>query len=110
MKHQTSTLEGALLDAAIYNAEHATRYSAKDLKRGAMFAPLHTMWSFCGPIIQRERNEIEFIDASDGTWCAYVNPNASFHCSLQDGKTGPSPLIAAMRAFVASKLGEEVEL
>jgi hypothetical protein len=73
-----------------------------------------TDWSQGGPIIEREGiGLIQYregeVDPEDvGTWCASYVPDAfglegiSFH--------GPTPLIAAMRCFVASKLGDEVEV
>lgn len=58
-------------------------------------------WSQGGPIIERERILIE--PHSGNQWCAtYKCPDA-----IYDGHT---PLIAAMRAYVASKLGDEIEI
>lgn len=60
-----------------------------------------TDWSQGGPIIERERILIE--PHSRTEWCAtYKCPDAIFD--------GPTPLIAAMRCYVASKLGDEVEI
>lgn len=102
MKHKVSELEGALLDAAVAKAvgEDPTKVQPLRYSRS---------WRDAGPIIERERIELEFIDPADGTWYACVNPLASGHCVLPHYE-GLTPLIAAMRAFVASKLGEEVEL
>lgn len=57
-------------------------------------------WSQAGPIIERE--EIA-TDCDGATWCASYNthPTANY---------GPTPLIAAMRCYVTSKLGGEVEI
>lgn len=60
-------------------------------------------WALGGPIIERERIEIQY---SMDTWMANIWPASS-----EEGNylwSGPSPLIAAMRAFVASKFGEDV--
>ena len=58
-----------------------------------------TCWSIAGPIIERERIELEH----DGfIWWARIKADADY--------SGPTPLIAAMRCFVASKLGDEIEL
>jgi Protein of unknown function (DUF2591) len=56
-------------------------------------------WSSGGPIIEREK-----ITVSDceGGWSAGLNGTLSHF--------GPTPLIAAMRCYVASKLGVEVEV
>ena len=56
-------------------------------------------WMQGGPIIERER--ITVIAMPNGTW-ATSTPLHSFH--------HPTPLIAAMRCYVASKLGDEVEI
>ena len=58
-----------------------------------------TNWSQGGPIIERER--ITLIAMPNGSW-ATSTPLHTFH--------QPTPLIAAMRCFVASKLGDEVEI
>lgn len=56
-------------------------------------------WEHGGPIIERERIELRN-DASGGWNCM---GNGCYG-------DGPTPLIAAMRAYVASKVGAEVEL
>ena len=62
----------------------------------------HEDWSQGGPIIEREH--IWLAEGIDGMWRATMKPH--FWDRASDG---PTPLIAAMRAFVASKFGEEVE-
>ena len=58
-----------------------------------------TDWAQGGPIIEREKINLE----QDGfQWWAHIK--ADEECP------GPTPLIAAMRCFVASKLGEIVEV
>jgi hypothetical protein len=62
-------------------------------------------WSTAGPIIERECIEISCIHTTGWTpdsWNAR-HPQRSY-------ATGPTPLIAAMRCYVASKLGDEVEV
>lgn len=61
-----------------------------------------TDWSQGGPIIEREG--IRTFE-KDGVWNADT-PRRSPFCWF----TGHTPLIAAMRCYVASKLGEEVEI
>ena len=60
----------------------------------------HRNWGWCGPILEREGISI-YRMASD--WSAAYNPSGA----TQDG---PTPLIAAMRCYVASRLGQEVEV
>ena len=64
-------------------------------------------WSQGGPLIEREG----FCAPTRYYGCAADNPNkwqAGFGC--YPWMRGPTPLIAAMRCFVASKLGEEIEI
>ena len=64
-----------------------------------------TAWVCGGPIIEREGISImrwEIPNDNGANWTAR-NLRADIHAD------GPTPLIAAMRAFVASKFGEEVE-
>ena len=65
-------------------------------------------WSFGGPIIERELDGVHD-NGADGLWRA----RGIWKCQLKRNGfvgEGPTPLIAAMRAFVASKLGDEVEV
>ena len=73
-------------------------------------------WSQGGPLIEREKFEI-FWHHMDQRWFAANN-----QCAKWDDQTGeyiegsdckcdgPTPLIAAMRCYVASKLGDEVDV
>lgn len=66
------------------------------------FSP-STDWTQGGPIIDREGINL---NKRDGEWKAEAFPAEG---GVAIG-LGPTPLIAAMRALVASKLGEQVEL
>jgi len=62
-----------------------------------------TDWSQGGPIIEREWVDLHCVN--DSLWEA--------ECPAVGGlamQNGPTPLIAAMRCYVASKLGEEVDV
>jgi hypothetical protein len=67
-----------------------------------------TNWGWGGPIIEREKistaYEPSLIYDDSCRWKAL--------CAMSDkGHTyGPTPLIAAMRCYVASKLGDEVDV
>ena len=77
-------------------------------KSGVLYDMLHgqahyspsTDWSQGGPIIEREKIHTFF---AAGTWLAEHDVNQG--CFI-----GPTPLIAAMRCYVASRLGYEVEV
>lgn len=71
--------------------------------------PFHpsTDWAQGGPIIEREGISLLQIGQGDSgvKWSANFE---TWYEDRDDPWTGPTPLIAAMRAFVASKYGEEV--
>ncbi len=68
-------------------------------------------WSQGGPIIERE--EMYVRPTGDAAkWSCYVwgkHPDDGVEQFIHE-QFGPTPLIAAMRCFVASKLGAEVEV
>ena len=59
-------------------------------------------WAQGGPIIEREKLVIAY-EYGLAKWQAYIQGEGAMYY-------GPTPLIAAMRCFVASKLGDEVEV
>ena len=63
-----------------------------------------TTWKMFGPIIERERIGIWSSESGDhdGEWCARMIDTYITY--------SPTPLIAAMRCYIASRLGEEVEI
>lgn len=65
-----------------------------------------TDWSQGGPIVEREG--ISLIRQTETRWVSEYSNG----CSRSDhGRSwGPTPLIAAMRCFVASKLGDTAEV
>ena len=108
MKIKTNEATGPALD---WMVAKAANYSINtldllyDIKSYAKFNP-STDWAQGGPIIEREHLCITV--EHSGVWIAYSMWNYAdekqFMCS------GPTALIAAMRCFVASKLGDEVEV
>lgn len=59
------------------------------------------------PIVQRENIKTKYVgDAGFAAWISRgVGPHTNEHSQY-----GPTPLIAAMRCYVASRLGDEVEV
>lgn len=117
MKHKVSEIEGALLDAAVAKAEgHTALIDGREVVCMAefpgSFAPSRT-WADGGPIIERElihllgRQLAEDAPERWQNWFASLYDQAG---SRLASASGPTPLIAAMRAYVSSKFGEEVEL
>jgi hypothetical protein len=132
-KINTTDLEGCLLDWAVAKAEGATDLrelvvgehsfwvytlpeNSDDVPNGMQYlvnVEYSTDWAQAGPIIDRE--DIAISPLPDGLWRAYIpkgtrvlNGREIFNWHLK--LTGYGPLIAAMRCFVASKLGAEVEI
>ncbi len=71
-----------------------------------------TDWSQGGPIIEEEGISLtSYLDEEDPYWigsveCQYKNFNATAYYE----EYGPTPLIAAMRCYVTSKLGDTVDV
>lgn len=65
-----------------------------------------TDWAQGGPVIEQGEIDILMEQRDLKTWAAeiYHSPKGYIR------RCGPTPLIAAMRCYVASKLGEEVEV
>jgi hypothetical protein len=97
---KTSELTGAALDWAVTKA-------LGEYKPVAVPA-YSTDWAQGGPIIERERVDVFYEKHTTGSWCGSApRGNKVGWRYLQYGST---PLIAAMRCYVASKLGDEVEI
>ena len=114
---RTSDLQGAALDWAVAKCEGREPSYYKGRMRATahpdfpdsppMFGPelnYSIDWAQGGPIIERERISVE--PCFDLKWVAIriEGPDSAFE------EEGPTPLIAAMRCYVASKLGDAVEV
>lgn len=123
-KYRVEELEGALLDAAVAKAEGISsvkisrgKYCMAVLDRAKsarmdIYEP-SIDWSQGGPIVERER--IVLGHNGIGGWTAFIDGQIASSGSdviVIGGRTedGPTPLVAAMRAYVASKFGQDVEL
>lgn len=111
-KHETAKLEGTLLDLAVAICEGLIPVPGKpgyvyhgdfgdDFIR---FSP-STDWSQGGPIIERHGITIIHSPAS-GLWCGSISKDSAGIMGME----AETPLVAAMRALVAAKFGEWVEL
>ena len=103
---KTSILTGRALNWAVILAngqipcmDHVTFVNRKDnhivwwLDR-----EYHQRWDHAGPIIEREKIELYWHRALE-CWAGNCDDNLRY---------GPTPLIAAMRCFIASRWGDEV--
>ena len=97
MKIKTSEVEGQALDWAVAKCEWNREEGDW---RGTYRADYSTDWAQGGPIIEREGMGIGMVNEH---WQAHLS---EFHLFIE----GPTPLIAAMRCYVASKLGDEVKI
>ena len=111
MKLKANELTGAALDWAvakcIYEPDDVVIcdgrvFAYDDATKG--FNPA-TNWAQGGPIIAQERIGLKYTGAAM-EFVAWVNGELS---TVHD-HYGPTPLIAAMRCYVASEMGEEVEV
>lgn len=66
-------------------------------------------WAQGGPIIERRKITLRTNACVPGHWAAFIDFGGS-NTNVKARQSGPTPLIAAMRCFVASKLGDEVEI
>ena len=108
MKIKTNELTGAALDWAVAKCWYGEDYdiSIPLFDDGLIFAP-STNWTHGGPIIEREGITVS---KEDGGWSAYFRDNLFEDDGSEHWQTGPTPLIAAMRCYVSSKLGNEVDI
>lgn len=101
---KVSELEGEALDKLVAKAEGAPT--------DCFLRPYSTEWHVGGPIIEREGITItapyhRYDVSHSQEWTANIGSGNSPHEPCH-WRTGPTPLIAAMRCLVASKYGEEV--
>jgi len=64
-----------------------------------------TSWLAAGKIIERER--LLIAPTKDGGWIAWPSDGGETHEARFEGK-GPTPLVAAMRSYVAMAFGKDV--
>jgi len=97
MKIKTGYLTGAALDWAVAQCEYVdVRYGFDD-----NCPEYSTDWAQGGPIIEREGISLEY---RNGDWIAsYAGFPSLPYFSYE-------PLVSAMRCYVASKLGDEIEV
>ena len=125
---RTSELTGAALDWAVAKCEGYTGLHKIDGRMAhepqlGMYPPrraygvmdlfelgFSTDWAQGGPIIEREGIKVGVIDDSAPViWAAQLSDPFGKLKSVHS-RIGPTPLIAAMRCYVASKLGEDIEI
>ena len=89
------------------------KFRALHTGNSAKYIHPSTDWAQGGPIIERERINLNQCGSSRPGGKMHWFWEASWGYENEPGHTmvpGPTPLIAAMRCYVASKLGDEVEV
>lgn len=107
MRHKVADLEGKNLDTAVNVAEWKRKTDGRWVGEPRAYS---TEWKHGGPIIERERTSVIREGWRDDGWIAGTNAEMGPCNRLDHQQFGPTPLVAAMRAYVASVFGDEVEL
>ena len=102
MKIKTNELTGAALDWAVAMAEN---WAGADFE----IRPYSTDWAQGGPIIEQERIRVRF--EVECYW-HFTTPTDTWIANYEGAGDwlGPTLLIAAMRCYVASKLGDTIDI
>ena len=108
---KTSELIGAQLDWAVAKCEGMVCTIWRGVVLDQFNNPVMYSddWSQAGPIIEREGIALRAYDHNAQKWSAETSIN-TVQTQLSAFRTGPTPLIAAMRCYVASKLGDDIDL
>ena len=105
---RTAELTGITLDWAVAKCEGVINGNALDVGFILEFGYTpSTDWEQGGAIIECERLSIT---PRDGYWEAYYHDNLFKDDGSDYFKIGTTPLIAAMRCYVASKMGDYIEV
>ena len=111
MNAQTQELTGAALDwaaAKLEGFEPFTDGISWIIDNAGTYQQLPSYssdWAQGGPIIERERIWLDPEIGKEGTAGAW------YAVDMHDSSAyGPTPLIAVMRCYVASKMGDEIEV
>jgi hypothetical protein len=112
---KTQDLTGLALDWAVAKCLHdddflfsPAPYLPDENGQPAWFNP-STDWAQGGPIIERETIGLEWGPRlKEQEWLAWTP--APEQAKGEAHAYGPTPLIAAMRCYVASKMGDEIEV
>lgn len=106
---KVSEFNGAQLDWAVAKAERD-----EPLKVGGAGLRYSSDWAVAGPIIEREKITLEWTGED---WMAYIGGRVFAGATRQIAVVwhdkeffDSTPLIAAMRCYAASKLGDEIDI
>ena len=114
---KTSELSGAALDYAVAKCEGIVeswflQFYEGDVEDGDL-PEYHysTNWALGGEIIEREGLGLAISRDAQGVWSAsLIHEDKEYGGVMYTEQEGATPLIAAMRCYVASKLGDNIEI
>ena len=116
-KIKTNELTDAALDWAVAKCEGISNLDERITPEGVRWAgdffQPSKHWSEGGPIIDREKLCVGYQHQLDPESVPLLDPDTICWARTTAGgylKYGPTPLIAAMRCYVASKMGDVVEV
>jgi len=113
MRVKTNELSRAALDWAVAKCEGRQEPEVVNNFAVAWYTwpntHYSTGWAQGGPIIEREGINLDNY-GKNPRWSAWTPAPERERESGEAQAYGPTPLIAAMRCYVASKLGDEVEI
>ena len=119
-RRQTADLTGKPLDWAVAKCEGFVQADDPPWEAGYEPFAYSTDWALAGPIIEREHIRLQPTITAGGYRAPGTVDAVKAMIELPNGATvfrsdavvteyGPTALIAAMRCYVASKIGDEVE-
>ena len=112
---RANKLTGAALDWAVAQCQGIKLYPSKNKawmtanygefnpRHGAPWWRPSSSWEQGGPLIEREGIDLQYQGGDTDKWAADM---FGAECSVY----GDTPLVAAMRCYVVSKLGDEVNV
>ena len=110
---KTAELTGPALDWAVAKFEGVTDWDSVDLvfrdDEFCWYEP-SSNWAQGGPLIEREHIEWQWLPSSSKDHRYGARKPSLGGAKRTFCMDGPTVLIAAMRCYVASKLGDEVEI
>ena len=105
---KTNELQGAALDLAVAKCLLPDGWNDAEIILGDD-TDYSTNWALAGPIIELEEISIERdFNRGAAKWACWTP--APVRQDTDAFGYGPTPLIAAMRCYVASKLGDEINI
>lgn len=121
MKIKTIEMTGAALDWAVAKCE-GWKVSVAEFRKSQLSSSkfaYSSVWAKGGPIIERENISVNRYTHSEVTesgqeiyrkdgWTAFTTATAYWMTPKR--AYGPTPLIAAMRCYVMSRFGDEIEI